>query len=200
MTIVGRPTAGKLFYVVGASGAGKDSIIAGVREKLTREQGCMVAQRYITREPDPAGENHVALTDEAFRQRLVLGDFCMVWSANDLQYGISIEVDRWLASGLNVIVNGSRAYLEEAIALYGSQLVTVWVKVDPSVLRDRLMARGRESAEAIDQRIVRSAWLDDDMPRSARVLANDGPLLDAVRSLLAIVEGREPSPDSNGFR
>ncbi|MGP4843953.1 ribose 1,5-bisphosphokinase [Marinobacter sp. 1Y8] len=192
MTAANTPGQGKLFYVVGASGAGKDSIIAGCREQLTRAQGCVVAHRYITREPDPAGENHVALTDDEFRQRLTLGDFCMAWTANGHQYGISIEIDRWLASGLNVIVNGSRAYLPDAVAQYGSQLVAVWVKVDPLVLRDRLTARGRESVEAIDQRIARAARLDEIMPSSALVLANDGPLSDAVSGLLAIVQGREP--------
>ncbi|MAA66948.1 MAG: ribose 1,5-bisphosphokinase [Alteromonadaceae bacterium] len=194
MTEANRPTPGKLFYVVGASGAGKDSIIAGFREKLRQEHGCRVAHRYITRKPDPEGEDHVALTDEEFHQRRILGEFCMAWTANGHQYGISTEIDRWLAQGLNVIVNGSRAYLQDAIAQYGPQLVTVWIKVDPSVLRDRLTARGRESAVAIEQRITRAALLDDVIPASARVLTNDGPLSEAVSGLLAIVEGQEPAP------
>lgn len=190
---------GTLFYVVGASGAGKDSIIAGCSDRLTASHGCRVAHRYITREQDAKGENHVALTHDEFCQRLALGEFCMAWEANGHRYGISTEVDDWLSTGLNVIVNGSRAYLAEAIARYGAQLVTIWIKVDPSVLRERLLTRGRESVEAIDQRIARSARLDDDRPKSARVLRNDGPLSEAVSGLLAIVEGREvPASDSAG--
>ncbi|WP_245601050.1 nucleoside/nucleotide kinase family protein [Marinobacterium jannaschii] len=45
---------GTLFYLVGASGAGKDSLLEGVRQRLRPEHYCYVAHRYITR-PAAAG-------------------------------------------------------------------------------------------------------------------------------------------------
>ncbi len=53
---------GRLFYVVGASGAGKDSLIEYARNALGSRDAVVFAHRYITRPPTARGENHVALS------------------------------------------------------------------------------------------------------------------------------------------
>ena len=52
-----------LFYVVGRSGVGKDTVL----QQLRSLSGCTVAHRYITREPNPDSENHVYLTENEFQ-------------------------------------------------------------------------------------------------------------------------------------
>ncbi len=173
--------AGRLIYVMGASGAGKDSLLREVRPRLA---GCgfVFAHRYITRLAEAGGENHVALTREEFRLRLASGFFALHWESHGNCYGVGREIDLWLAAGRHVVMNGSRAYLPTARERYPGVL-PVLVAVRPETLRQRLLARGRESEEEIRGRIERAAKYaveDGDCLR----IDNSGLLGEAARRLV----------------
>ncbi|HEY0202209.1 MAG TPA: phosphonate metabolism protein/1,5-bisphosphokinase (PRPP-forming) PhnN, partial [Burkholderiaceae bacterium] len=57
---------GILFFVVGASGVGKDTLMARARTLLGGDGRFRFARRTITRPADPDGENHHAGTQSAF--------------------------------------------------------------------------------------------------------------------------------------
>lgn len=176
-----------LFYLVGASGAGKDSLLAAVRQRLPVDAALTFAHRYITRPAEAGGENHVALGHAEFRRRLASGCFAMYWHSHGLDYGIGREIDLWLDAGLAVVLNGSRGYLAEARARY-PQLHPIHLRVSPWQLRRRLVARGRESATQIEQRLAQAARLDAalaDQPLCR--LDNDGPLADTADQLVQIL-------------
>src|SRR5262249_28398182 len=118
-----------LVYVIGPSGVGKDSIMALARPACD-PHGVAFAHRYITRPPQPGDENHIALSEAEFAARLRAGCFALAWRSHGLGYGIGREIDLWRASGALVVVNGSRAYLDEAAARY-PELVPVLVTADP---------------------------------------------------------------------
>jgi ribose 1,5-bisphosphokinase len=59
----------RLYYVVGASGAGKDSLMQYARSALAGKGAIVFAHRYITRAAQSEGENHIALTKGEFLQR-----------------------------------------------------------------------------------------------------------------------------------
>ncbi|TKF29310.1 ribose 1,5-bisphosphokinase [Enterovibrio norvegicus] len=168
----------KLFYVLGASGAGKDSLINAARERFCDR--LMVAHRYITRPASAGSENHVALNEAEFDLRIKQKLFSMHWRANGLRYGVGREVETWLASGMDVMVNGSRAYLPFAKGVFGEQLEVVWISVSPDALRERLEARGRESMGEITQRLERAIHYDAVRPANAIHLDNSGKLEDTV--------------------
>lgn len=185
---IGRSSCGRLFYLMGASGAGKDSLLQGCRSRaFGARPPLLVAHRYITRAPDTRGENHVYLAPAEFEQRVELGAFALYWSANGYRYGIGREVDQWLAQGSQVLVNGSREYLEQARARYEEQLVPVLVRVDPQRLRARLVARDRESSAEIDARVRRARALEEQMPADCLIVDNNGPLEDAVARLVEVI-------------
>nr|PMH97773.1 phosphonate metabolism protein/1,5-bisphosphokinase (PRPP-forming) PhnN [Vibrio lentus] len=146
---------GQLYYVIGPSGAGKDSIISALREQFVKD--LVVAHRYITRAAHAGGENHVELSDDEFFIRYSRNMFAMSWQAHGMSYGIGQEVHQWMDAGLSVVVNGSRAYLDAARDLFGERLVPVVVSVKPEVLEARLRARGRESEAEITLRLQRAA-------------------------------------------
>jgi len=152
-------TGNGLFYLIGASGSGKDSVMRYTRQTLAGKGKVIFAHRYITRAQDPIGEAHVPLSEEEFEQRLQAGCFVMHWDSHGYRYGLGVEIEQWLELGLKVVVNGSRAYLAEAQQRY-SQLQTVLIRVSPQRLRERLMQRGRESGDEIDQRLQRADDFD----------------------------------------
>ena len=114
------------------------------------------------------------------------GAFAMHWQANGLQYGIPVQVNEWLANGRHVLVNGSRGYLPEARRLY-PDLLAIRLDVEPQVLRHRLLARGRETAEQIEQRLVRNAQLQVGDDPGVHVLDNSVSLAEAVEALLRLL-------------
>ena len=145
--------SGRLIYVMGASGAGKDSLLGYARERIGAA-AILFAHRYITRPADAGGENHIALTPDEFAWRQAKGLFALQWDSHGLQYGIGNEIQRWLELGAGVVVNGSRAHLPKALQRYPGLAVVV-IEARPEVLARRLAARGRESAAAIEARLAR---------------------------------------------
>ncbi|HTH60048.1 MAG TPA: phosphonate metabolism protein/1,5-bisphosphokinase (PRPP-forming) PhnN [Paraburkholderia sp.] len=166
----------RLIYVMGASGVGKDSLLGYARGRIGN--GAVVfAHRYITRPPG-GGENHIALTDSEFDARSTLGLFAMQWRSHKLRYGVGIEIDQWLALGCTVVVNGSRAYVQEALERYPAMTV-VHVTAPPHVLAARLAARARETREEIAARLARSAPFVLPTGVSLVTVENGGKLDDA---------------------
>jgi ribose 1,5-bisphosphokinase len=177
---------GRLFYIVGASGAGKDSLIQYARDKLSSHDGVLFAHRYITRAPDPRGENHVALSESEFALRERSGLFALAWHSHGYHYGIGIEIDHWLERSLDVVVNGSRGYLAVARARYAG-LCVVWINAKPQVLAARLQKRGRESGSQIVARLARAARPSVFPPPDALQISNDGPLEQAGDRLVDVL-------------
>ena len=159
MTLSLVPKSGRLVYVMGPSGAGKDSVIGFVREAANPLK-IAVAHRYITRPASSDAENHIALSEREFEARRQAGWFALNWHSHGLNYGIGREIDLWLESGRIVIVNGSRAHLTEAARQY-ADLLPVLVTAPAEIRLARLQARKRESGGDIQARVNRQIELGD---------------------------------------
>jgi ribose 1,5-bisphosphokinase len=162
---------GRLVYLVGPSGAGKDSLLDWVRERLPPHSALAFARRTITRTACADGERHESVSVEDFEARLARGDFAMHWEANGHRYGIGKEVVDQLDAGITVVVNGSRAYLPQARAVF-PDLEVVHLSAPTLLLERRLASRRRESTADIRRRMRR----DPGVPRAALELRNDGAL------------------------
>ena len=181
--------AGRLIYLIGPSGSGKDSLLDAARARLA-ERGCRIVRRVITRSAEAVGEAALGVSSQQFAEMEAQGAFALSWHANGLAYGIPREIDDWLAAGQDVLVNGSRGHWQQTRERYPHVLV-VLLTVDQAVLRQRLLARGRESVAEIDQRLARNARFSErllaDDP-SVHVLDNSGPLERTVERLLACID------------
>lgn len=151
---------GRLVYLMGPSGSGKDSLIEAARGAL-KALGVTTVRRVITRSAEAVGEEADGVSSQIFAERQARGDFAMHWQANGLRYGIPASIDATLAAGGHVLVNGSRAYLPQALSRY-PDLLPIVLRVDDAALRRRLVARGRESSADIDQRLARNAGFASD--------------------------------------
>jgi ribose 1,5-bisphosphokinase len=179
----------ELYYVIGPSGAGKDSLLNYARQHIGVNTAVVFAHRYITRPADAGGENHIWLTEQEFSCRMQMGCFAMKWYSHNNWYGIGIEINQWLSMGLDVVVNGSRGYLENALRDY-PKLIPVMVTASPNILRKRLQSRGRENMEEIEQRVIQAAVLEReiDHPRVVSI-SNEGSLADAGNCFIALIRG-----------
>lgn len=179
---------GRLIYLMGPSGAGKDSLLDAAGERLAA-RGCQIVQRVITRSAEALGEDAVAVSLTEFDELERAGAFAMSWRANGLAYGIPRQIDDWLAAGQDVLVNGSRAYLAQARQRY-PDLLALLLKVDLAVLRERLLARGRETLAEIEARLARNAQFARSVMAEAdrlHLLDNSGHLEQTVANLLRLI-------------
>lgn len=153
-----QPEHGRLFLVVGPSGAGKDSLLDIARRELAPKGRAVFPARIITRRADAGGEAHIAVDEATFARKESDGAFALSWTAHGLHYGVPSGIDAHLASGLNVIVNVSRAVIDDARNRY-PDLVVLSVTARDDIIRSRLRERGRESEDDILARIVRAHQL-----------------------------------------
>lgn len=170
---------GRLFAVVGPSGAGKDTLMAAAWARLPE---LFLVRRVITRPSDAGGEDFDGVSEEEFLRLRDAGAFALWWQAHGLYYGIPASINAALNEGRVVVFNGSRGVLAEATRKY-PQLQTLLITASPEVLAHRLAARGRESEADIAARLRRAAFA---LPEGLNVteIRNDGALEDAVAALL----------------
>jgi len=146
---------GRLVYVAGPSGAGKDSLLEWLKEQLRPDAPVAFARRTITRAATKDGEQHDSVDMHDFLHLRAADAFGLDWEANGLCYGVRHTELPPRRDGAVVIVNGSRAYLPEAARRFPDMTV-VHVTAGVETLRKRLMARGRESAEIVEARVQRA--------------------------------------------
>ena len=148
----------RLIYVIGPSGAGKDSVLLWLRQHTPLTAPVHWARRIIDRPKVdlPNAEDHFSVDAETFGRMVTDGEFAMQWEANTHRYGIrSDELKHLSYPSWCVIVNGSRAHLPTAAMTFPG-LTVLHVTASTEVLRQRLLSRGRESEEAINARLTRT--------------------------------------------
>ena len=177
-------------YVVGPSGVGKDSLLNWLRthvRSLATPPALHFARRTVTRSLDNSNEDHEAVGFDEFAQLLQAGAFALHWQAHGLHYGVRKEEifgrDGW------VMVNGSRAYAEQARMLFAG-LTVLHVSAPETVVRARLTARQRETASEVEARIQRSQSADVAMAPGDLSIVNADSLQTTAQLLCEMLQIR----------
>lgn len=144
-------STGRLFAVVGPSGAGKDTLLAGL---CATDNGPHWVRRVITRPESAGGEPFEGVSRAAFELRSDAGEFALSWDAHGLSYGIPARELEARAQGRDVVFNGSRGAMKQAQAAFPDLQVIV-ITAPIGLLAERLAARGRETKDDIKQRLKR---------------------------------------------
>ena len=175
----------RLIYVMGPSGAGKDSVLDWLRAHLPAHMPVHWAQRTITRPASAGGEAHEAIDTPHFLDLQSQGQLALAWQANGLHYGVRHTELAPLQQGHWVLVNGSRGHLPQALQSHPG-LQVVHITADPATLVQRLTQRQRETPEQIQQRVARaSAFV---VPQGAIEILNNRSLDAAGQQLLLALQ------------
>jgi guanylate kinase len=176
-----------VFVITGPSGVGKGTLIRGLRERLPELELSVSA---TTRQPRPGehdGLDYHYLTPEEFERRAAGGEFVEHATYSGNRYGtLRSELERRLRDGIPVVleieVQGARQVREampDAVAVFIAP---------PSLdaLRTRLVGRGTDTPDQVDERMRTAARELEAQPEFAHVVVNDR-LEDAVDQLVEIV-------------
>lgn len=158
----------------------------GAARRLADTDAFYFAQRQITRPKDAGGEDHIEVSLRDFYAAEAAGAYPLHWKAHHTHYGVHKDELTSLGSGQNVILNGSRSILDQA-RLKFSNLAIVSVTAPDSLIRERLAARGRETAEQIEKRVQRASMFDvtgDDVFE----ICNDGSPEEGIALMVAVFE------------
>lgn len=176
-------SAGRLIAVVGPSGVGKDSVMAGLRDVMP---DLHLVRRVITRAPELGGEAYDAVSVAQFKALVEDGAFAVHWGAHGLYYGIPITVKYQIGKGTDCLVNFSRKALAQAAEMF-PRFMVLNITALPETLAHRLAVRGRETEEEISKRLAQA---DKPLPAGLEVihLANDGALSQTIARGAALLQ------------
>jgi guanylate kinase len=177
----------RVFVITGPSGVGKGTLIRGLLERVP-QLGLAVSA--TTRSPRPGekdGADYHFLSPEEFDRRAEAGEFVEHATYSGSRYGtLRSELDDRLAHGAPVVleieVQGARQVREampEALAVFIAP---------PSreALRARLVGRGTDAPEQVEQRMQTAEAELGAQPEFSHVVINDR-LEQATEQLVGIV-------------
>lgn len=173
-----------LILIVGPSGAGKDTLLNGVREALGDHAPVRFVRRVITRSAEDGEERHESVSVQEFQARQEAGDFALSWHAHGLHYGIPADIALDLAQGRIVLANVSRAVVAEAAARF--PVAVIEIDAHPEKLAYRLERRGRDMPDDIARRLSRAIELP--LPVDRYRIVNDGTVDRGVQRFIKAIE------------
>jgi ribose 1,5-bisphosphokinase len=174
---------GRVVLIVGASGAGKDTLIGLVRAKLAGHPLVSFPKRSVTRTPD-VWEDSAPMSVAEFERERAEGGFAVCWTAHGLGYAYDVCIDGDVRAGRTVVLNVSRTVIGATRARYFATRV-VLIEADRETRRQRLSARNRETLADIDGRIAREVTYAPGLVDF--VVTNNGEAGVAAQALAALL-------------
>ena len=184
--------SGAIYLAMGPSGAGKDTLLLGARAALSNDPRVHFISRRLTRSADRTTDIEISVTPEEFARAEAASEHAFSWDAHRTRYAIAhAALDTALAANGRCLLNVSRTIIDDVrayAAARGVEVYCLYITCSDAALRERLLARGRESASAIDERLARSRAI---RPYGAHVLTipNEGSVEEGVNLVVRTLLG-----------
>jgi guanylate kinase len=179
----------KVFVITGPSGVGKGTLIRGLLERVPGLELSVSATTRPPRAGEQDGVEYHFLPVDEFEERVGGGDFVEHATYSGNRYGtLRSELERRLRDGVPVVleieVQGARQVRETM-----PEAIQVFI-APPSreALRARLVGRGTDAPEQIDERLRTADRELEAQPEFGHVVVNDR-LEEATEELAGIVQG-----------
>jgi guanylate kinase len=190
----------RVFVITGPSGVGKGTLIRGLMQRVPQLELSVSATTRRPRAGERDGVDYHFLTPEQFEEHLAAGDFLEHATYSGNRYGtLRSEVERRVSKGAPVVleieVQGARQVrraMPDALAVFVAP---------PSLgaLRARLVGRGTDTPEQVDERLRTAEVELGAQQEFAHVVVNDR-LEQATDELAQIVLGALDSADGYAAR
>ena len=193
---------GKLIIISAPSGTGKSTIIGRIMEDEALQLAYSVsATTRPPREGEEHGVNYYFMSVEDFKQMIAndeLAEFQEVYEGR--YYGTpKSEIERITAMGKNAVMDIDVLGGINVKKMYGDRAMSIFIK-PPSVetLRERLIKRGTDSMEDIENRVNKAEYELSFAPQFDRQVVND--VLDTavaeVHQLISDFIDSDPTEDA----
>ncbi|GHA20594.1 ribose 1,5-bisphosphate phosphokinase PhnN [Devosia pacifica] len=171
-----------MVLVVGPSGVGKDTLIAGAQKAFRQDERYVFVRRIVTREADVEAEDHDSMGRADFEAAEARGQFALSWQAHGLRYALPLSAATDVVLGRVVVANVSRHSVAPALEKFPRCRV-VQINAEIGLRAERLAARGREPRDQIAARLARDVV---PLPDAARpiMLDNSGSIANGVASFV----------------
>ena len=140
----------KVFVITGPSGVGKGTLISDLRERVPGLELSVSATTRQPRDGEEDGRDYHFLTPEEFARRAEAGEFLEHATYSGHRYGtLRSEIEEPGPVVLEIEVQGARqvrAAMPESVQVFIAP-------PSPESLRERLLGRGTDSEEQIDERL-----------------------------------------------
>lgn len=168
---------GKVIIISAPSGCGKSTIIHALLDRGEIDMRFSVsATNRQPREGERHGVNYYFLTDDEFRAAIAADEFVEYEEVYPGRYygTLKKEVARITETGHNVILDIDVKGGVNVKRLYDADAVSIFI-APPCVeaLRSRLVGRGTETPEQIDQRVGRAEYELSFAPQFDHTVVND---------------------------
>lgn len=180
----------KVLIFSAPSGSGKSTIVSYLLKKFPSLEFSISATSRAPRGEERDGVDYYFMSNEEFKERIETDEF-IEWEevyAGTCYGTLRAEIERIWDRGHVVVFDVDVVGGLNLKRLFGSEAMALFI-MPPSVneLRNRLISRATDSAEAIDRRVAKAETEMAYAPRFDQVIVNDN-LTEALKESENIIE------------
>ena len=180
--------AGHLFIIAAPSGAGKTTLCRAMRDRFGDLD---YSVSYTTRAPrrgERDGVDYFFISEQAFLDGIQQNKWAEWAKVHGNYYGTSAEVlDKALSAGKDMLLDIDVQGTIQILARYPEAIAVFIMPPSLNALRERLVARGTDTAEVIEKRLANAEKEIQEKDRFHHVIVN-ADLGEAVNALGALFD------------